>query len=124
MKILFKILDYLISVFMGTGTVYLVSLVVHESWNMALAMIAGMFLGIVVLMLTVLLFIYVSTAFELFPVGMVITMFTGMAAGMVITGMETDLFFMLMAAAIFSVFAQCGIDLYNMKLKGEVPVEN
>lgn len=124
MKILFKILDYLIATFMGTGTVYIVSLVVHESWNMPLAMITGMFLGMAVLVLAVLLFIYVSTAFELFPVGMVITMFTGMSAAMAITMMETDLMFMLMAAAFFSVLAQCGIDLYNIKLKGDVPVES
>ncbi len=124
MKILFKALDYLIAIFMGTGTVFLVSLVVHESWNMALAMVAGMFLGMAVLVLAVLLFIYVSTAFELFPAGMVITMFTGMAAGMAITMMETDLFFMLMAAVFFSVIAQFGIDMYNMKLQGDVTVEN
>ena len=124
MKILFKVLDYLIAIFMGTATVILVSLVVQESWNMVLAMIAGMFLGMAVLALSVLLFIYVSTAFELFPVGMLITMFTGMAAAMAITMMETDLLFLLIAAAAFSLLAQSGIDLYNMKLKGDVPFES
>ncbi|MEF9476165.1 MAG: hypothetical protein L0958_05710 [Candidatus Mariimomonas ferrooxydans] len=124
MKILFKILDYIISVLMGTGTLFLVSLVVNESWNMFFAMIVGIVLGIVVLLLTVLLFISVSTAFELFPVGMVITMFIGMATGMVITIVELDFILMLSAAITLSLFAQFWIDLYNMKLKGEVTVDN
>ncbi len=123
MKILFKILDYIISVLMGTGTLFLVSLVVSESWNMLLAMTIGMILGIVVLLLTVLLFVSVSTVFELFPVGMVITMFTGMTAGMVITIVEIDFILMLLAAIAFSLFAQFWIDLYNMKLKGDVQID-
>ncbi len=123
MKILFKILDYTTSVLMGAGTLLLVSLVVSKNWNMFFAMIAGMTLGIVVLLLTVLLFISVSTAFELFPVGMVITMFTGMATGMVTTIVELDFTLMLLAVITLSLFAQLWIDLYNMKLKGEVPVD-
>ncbi len=123
MKILFKILDYTTSVLMGAGTLLLVSLVVSKNWNMFFAMIVGMSLGIVVLLLTVLLFISVSTVFELFPVGMVITMFTGMATGMVTTIVELDFTLMLLAVITLSLFAQLWIDLYNMKLKGEVPVD-
>lgn len=108
---------------MGTGTLFLVSLVVSESWNVFLAMIVGVILGIVVLVLTVLLFIFVSTAFELFPVGMVITTFIGMAAGLVITIIEVDFILMFLAVIAFSLFAQLWIDLYNMKLKGEVTVD-
>ncbi len=123
MKILFKILDYIISVLMGSGTLYIVSLVVNENWNMLPAMIVGMILGIVVLLIALLLFIFVSTAFELIPVGMIITMFIGMASGMVIAAAEMDFKIMLLAAAFLSVCAQVYIDLYNMRLKGEVPVE-
>ncbi len=123
MKILFKILDYIISVLMGTGTLFLVSFVVSESWNMFLAMIMGMVLGIVVLLLTVLLFVSVATVFELFPVGMIITMFTGMTTGMVITIVEIDFILMLLAAIAFSLFAQFWIDLYNMKLIGDVQID-
>jgi hypothetical protein len=123
MKILFKILDYMISVFMGTGTLFLVSLVVSASWNMFLAMIVGMVLGIVVLLLAVVLFVSVSTAFELFPVGMIITMFTGMTTGMVITIVEIDFKLMLLAAIAFSLLSQFWIDIYNMKLKGNVQID-
>ena len=123
MKILFKILDYIISVLMGTGTLFFVSLVVSESWNMFLAMIVGMVLGIVVLLLTVLLFISVTTVFELFPVGMVITMFTGMTTGMIITIVEIDFKFMLLTAIAFSLFAHFWIDSYNKKLKGDVQID-
>ncbi len=108
---------------MGTGTLFFVSLVVSESWNMFLAMIVGMVLGIVVLLLTVLLFISVTTVFELFPVGMVITMFTGMTTGMIITIVEIDFKFMLLAAIAFSLFAHFWIDSYNMKLKGYVQID-
>ena len=108
---------------MGTGTLLLVSLVVSESWNMFLAMIIGMILGIAVLLLTVLLFVSVSTAFELFPVGMVITMITGMTAGIVITMLKIDIQLMLLAAMAFSLFAQFWIDIYNLKLKGDVPID-
>jgi len=123
MKILFKILDYIISVLMGTGTLFLVSLVVSESWNMFLAMIMGMVLGIVVLLLAVVLFISVATVFELFPVGMIITMFTGMTTAMVITIVEIDFKLMLVATVAFSLFAQFWIDSYNMKLKGDVQID-
>ncbi len=123
MKIFFKIIDYIISVLMGTGTLYLVSLVVSEGWNMFFAMIVGMFLGIVVLLLAVMLFVSVSTAFELFPVGMVITMFIGMSAGMVMTTGKTDFQFMLIPYIFLSIIIQLCIDLYNIRLKGEVPVE-
>jgi hypothetical protein len=108
---------------MGTGTLFFVSFVVSESWNMFLAMIVGMVLGIVVLLLTVLLFISVTTVFELFPVGMVITMFTGMTTGMIITIVEIDFKFMLLAAIAFSLFAHFWIDSYNMKLKGDVQID-
>jgi hypothetical protein len=115
-------LDYLSSVFMGAGTIFVVSLVVGEGWNMFIAMIVGMVLGMLVLLLTVMLFVYVSTAFELFPVGMIITMLTGMAAGMVLSMGETDLALLLWAGIIYSILAQLCMDLYNMKLNGEVPV--
>jgi hypothetical protein len=82
-----------------------------------------MVLGMVVLLLSILLFISVSTAFELFPVGMVITMITGMTTGMVITMVEIDFQLMLFAAIAFSLFAHLCIDLYNMKLKGEVQID-
>jgi hypothetical protein len=123
MKILFKILDYLISVFMGTGTFFLSALVISESWNMFFAMIMGMILGTAVLLLSVLLFSSFSTAFEIFPVGMIITMFTGMAAGMVMAAGASDFLLMSLAVILFSLLAQLLIDLYNMKLKGDVPVE-
>jgi hypothetical protein len=119
-KILFKILDYTISALMGSGTLFLVSLVVSKDWNMFLAMAAGMVLGMIVLLIIVMLFSFISTPFELFPVGMVITMFTGMASGMALVMWEADFQLMLSAAVIFLLFAQLVIDLYNMKLKGEV----
>jgi hypothetical protein len=123
MKILFKILDYISAVLMGVGTLFLVSLVISNGWNMFFAMIVGMILGTGVLMLAVLLFSFFSTPFEIFPVGMVITMPIGMAAGMAVTVADPDVICMLSVAAVFSLFAQLGIDLYNMKIKGEVRVD-
>jgi hypothetical protein len=123
LKILFKMLDYLISVFMGAGTVFVVSLIVGEGWNMFIAMIAGMVLGMFVLLLTVMLFVYVSSAFELFHVGMVITMLVGMISGMAMAVGKADFTRMLCAAIILSVLAQLCMDLLNMKLKGEVTVD-
>ena len=123
MKILFKILDYTTSVLMGAGTLFFVSIVISESWNMFFAMIVGMVLGIVVLLLSVLLFSSFSTAFEIFPIGMIITMFTGMITGMLTAIVKLDFILMLSAVITFSLFAQLWIDLYNMKLKGEVKVD-
>lgn len=109
---------------MGTGTLFLVSLVVSRDWNMPSAMIAGMGLGITVLLLSALLFLSVSTPFELFPVGMVITMFTGMATGMAMVATELNFTSMLSGVITFSCLVQLWIDLYNLKLKGEVPLDN
>ena len=123
MKILFKILDYTTSVIMGAGTLFFVSILISESWNMFFAMIVGMAIGIAVLLLSILLFSSFSTAFEIFPVGMIITMFTGMISGMLTAAVKPDFTLMLSAIIVFSLFAQVMIDLYNMKLKGEVQVE-
>jgi hypothetical protein len=123
MNILFKILDYLSAVLMGAGTLFLVTLSVGKDWNMFFAMIVGMAIGMGVLVLSLLLFSSFSAAFEIFPVGMVITMPVGMAAGMITSGDGPDFVFMVSASAVFSVCAQLGFDLYNMKLKGEVPVD-
>ena len=59
---------------------------------MFLAMISGMVLGTAVLSVTIALFIPVSSPFELLPVGMIITMFTGMGAGMAMTRSSDRLF--------------------------------
>jgi hypothetical protein len=123
MKIFLRISDYTIAVLMGVGTLFLVSLIVGKDWNMFFAMLVGMILGIVVLLLTVMIFSSISTAFELFPVGMIITMFTGMASGMILTKTETISTPIFVAVMAFSLFAQIGIDLYNMKLKGDVPLD-
>jgi len=122
-KILFKVLDYIISVLMGVGTLLLVSIAISEDWNMFLAMIVGMFLGMVVLFIIVILFSVVSSPFELFMVGMIITMFTGMAAGMVMAMKEVDLKLMFLAVLLFSLFVQIMFDLYNIKLKGDLPID-
>jgi len=124
MKILFKVLDYIISILMGTGTVLLAHYVINNTWHMFLAMIVGMILGTTVLLVSILIFTPVATAFELFPVGMIITMFTGMGAGMAITMSEIDFRSMFITAVLFSLLAQLAMDLYNRKLKGDVPLDN
>jgi hypothetical protein len=123
MKILFKILDYILASLMGAGTFIAVSLVVSTSWNMLFAMLVGMVLGTAVLICAVLLFSSFSTPFEIFPVGMIITMFTGMASGMMLSIDEHDFILMLFSVIVFSLFVQLCIDMYNMKLKGEVPLD-
>jgi hypothetical protein len=123
MKFLFIFLDYTIAVIMGTGTVLLVHSIINNNWTMLPAMIVGMILGTGVLLLSVFLFTPVATAFDLFPVGMIITMFTGMGTGMAITMTEIDLRSMLIAAVVFSLLSQLAIDLYNSKLKGDVPYD-
>lgn len=124
MKVFFIILDYMVAILMGTGTLFLVSLVVDKGWNMFFAMIVGMILGMVVLAVTVLVFGPICSLFQLFPSGMIITMLTGMAAGMIFTAKEMDFMIMLWTVAVFSLSVQLGIDFYNMKLKGELPVDD
>ena len=109
---------------MGTGTVLLAHYVINNTWHMFLAMIVGMILGTTVLLVSILIFTPVATAFELFPVGMIITMFTGMGAGMAITMSEIDFRSMFITAVLFSLLAQLAMDLYNRKLKGDVPLDN
>ena len=85
--------------------------------------LAGMVIGMGVLMLALLLFSSFSAAFEIFPVGMAITMPVGMAAGMAVAAAGPNLICTLSAAAVFSLFSQLGFDLYNMKLQGDVRIE-
>ncbi len=109
---------------MGLGTLFLVSAVVNEGWNMVLAMAVGMLLGVLVLVAALLLFVRFSTAFEIIPVGMAITMVIGMSVGMKTAAGWTDVFSMVPAVVTFSFLFQLGINNYNRKLKGELPVEN
>lgn len=122
MYLLFKIIDYIAAILMGTGTVLLISLFIDMEWNMIAAMFAGMFSGMIVLLLVAILFIRLSTFFQIMPAGMVITMFSGMAAGMVLTSAEVDRIVLIKAALIFSLIVQYAMDLYNFKLKGDVPL--
>lgn len=123
MKILLKVIDYIISAFMGAVTVLLVFFIIGRSWNMFMAMIVGMFLGMAVLFISLLLFIYVTTAFELFATGMVITMVTGMVSAMIVASFDPDIKLILTGAVIFSLTVQLGIDLYDMKLRGDVLID-
>jgi len=91
---------------------------------MFLAMVAGMVIGTAVLLLSLLLFISVSTPFEIIPCGMVITMVAGMASGMAWVGNGPDAGVMISISAVFSLCTQLGFDLYNGTLKGDVPVDN
>jgi hypothetical protein len=50
-------------------------------------------------------------------------MFTGMGAGMVQAQGEADFTVMLVAAVLFSLSAQFAMDIYNMRLRGEVPID-
>lgn len=124
MKVFFIILDYMVAILMGVGTLFLVSLVVGKGWNMFFTMIVGMVLGMVVLAVTVLVFSPICSLFQLFPSGMIITMLTGMAAGMIFAAKEMDFMIILWTIVTFSLFVQLGIDFYNMKLKGELPVDD
>jgi hypothetical protein len=124
MKTVFKILDYLSAVLMGTGTFVLATIIVSKNWNMVVAMIAGMVIGMGVLLLSLMLFVTVSTPFEILPKGMIITMVTGMISGMVTAVDGPDFMFMLSASVVFSLCAQAGFDLYNRKLQGNVPIDN
>ena len=123
MTLLFKAVDYCAALLMGSATLLMVLLVVGEGWNMFLAMFVAMLLGMVVLFAVVLLFSPLSTPFELFPPGMIITMVVGMAAGMAASHGPVNWRTAWVAVLIFSVVVQFVIDCYNAKLKGEVPLE-
>ncbi|MBE9503794.1 MAG: hypothetical protein IME96_06430 [Proteobacteria bacterium] len=120
MKALVKIIDYVAAVLMGTATVFFISLFVDKQWNMIAAMFAGMCIGMIVLFIVTILFVRVSTFFQIMPAGMIITMFSGMAAGMVLTSAEVDRVVLFKVAVIFSLLIQYMMDLYNLKLKGEI----
>lgn len=122
MTIFFKILDYLSALAMGIGTLFLVTLVVGRGWNMFLAMVAGMVIGMGVLLLALILFCSFSTLFELVPKGMIITMVTGMVSGMAAANGQ-GFTLMASASAVFSFGTQIAIDLYNMKVSGEVTID-
>ncbi|HEY5648056.1 MAG TPA: hypothetical protein VIU33_01050 [Nitrospiria bacterium] len=124
MKLILTLADYTAALLMGIGTLFLVSAVVSEGWNMFLGMLVGMVLGFLVLGGVLLLFMRVSTAFEIFPVGMPITMVIGMAVGMKAAAGLFDPLHTLPAVVVFSFLCQLGINQYNKKLRGEVPVEN
>lgn len=120
MNLIFKVIDYVASVLIGTVTVLFVSFFVGKEWNMVAAMSAGMFFGMIALVLVTLLFVRISTFFQIMPPGMIIAMFTGMGAGMVFSAADVDLPLLLKMSVVFSLFVQYAMDVYNLKLTGEV----
>lgn len=122
MKILFKLLDYALSILSGLGALFAVNFIISDSWNMVIAMIVGMLLGMVVLALIAIIFIQLTTAFELLPSGMLITMPIGMVVGMLEAVVDVDFALMITVAAIFSFSVQFCFNIYNARLKGEVPI--
>ena len=123
MKIRFVIADYTSSGLTGIGTLALIFLMVGEGWNVLLAMVVGMGVGLLVMLIVLVAFIRVSTFFERFPVGMVIAMVTGMVAGMNEAMVRVDFISILMGVITFSVLAQLSMNLYDLRLKGEVVIE-
>ena len=121
---LLKLVDYTIATLMGIGTLFLVSIVVGSGWNILFSMLVGMLLGTIVLALILILFIGVSTAFEIIPVGMPLTMIVGMLVGMKNAAGWTNVVSMLPVVIVFSLLFQFGMNYYNQKIKGEVPLEN
>ena len=123
MKPLLQLADYAAAIVMGLGTLFLVSAVVNDGWNMFLAMGAGMLLGVLVLVSTLLLFIRISTPFHIIPVGMIITMVIGMTVGMKFSAGFFNSVSMIPAVTLFSFVCQLVINRYDRKLQGEVPLE-
>lgn len=121
-RLLHRAIDSLAALFMGTGTVSLVCLMVSNHWNMFFAMLFGMGTGLVVLIIVMLPFIPFSSFFELFTPGMIITMFLGMTTGMVEAKFDLDFSIMILVAVLFSGLIWLWIDRLNTKLSGEVPL--
>lgn len=90
---------------------------------MFFAMVAGMIMGMVVLTVIVLIFGPICSIFQLLPSGMIITKLTGMATGMMFAMADVNFAMVFFVIVIFSLFVQFVIDLYNMKLKGDVIVD-
>jgi hypothetical protein len=122
MRLLFKLLDYVLAIFMGIASVWLVSLVIGSGWNMFIAMLIGMLVGMLVVFPVLMLSCGFSTAFHVMPVGMLITMFTGMMAGMAIAMDALSLPQLYPLAILIAATVQLAIDRQDMKLKGEVPL--
>lgn len=123
MKPLLPLVDYSAAFLMGIGTLFLVSAVVNDGWNMFLAMGTGMLLGVLVLVSTLLLFIRISTPFHIIPLGMIITMIIGMTVAMKSAVGWTDASSMIPAVTVFSFLCQLVINRYDRKLRGEVSFE-
>jgi hypothetical protein len=122
-KIILKAADYAAAVTMGSGTVLGVSLLLDDEWNMALGAAAGMAIGLLVMAFVFILFMRITTAFHLFPVGMPVTMITGMASGMATASGRVSAGVLYAAAVGFSVLTQLAVDLTDAGLRGDVPVE-
>jgi len=123
MRFLLRLTDYILAIMMGTATVWLVLLVIGSGWGMFTAMFTGMLVGMLVVFPALVLSCGISTAFHILPAGMLITMFTGMATGMAIAGGSLSVSRLYTLAILIAATVQLAIDLYDMKLKGEVSLD-
>jgi hypothetical protein len=120
----FRLGDYVAGAVTGVLTALAVRLIVGPQWDMVVAMLVGMGVGMLVHMTLLLLFIPLLGTFEVMMPGAVIGMFGGMLFGMrdsmqqAYVPMSTA----LEVGALFGFLVVIGIRWWDWQLKGGVLV--
>ncbi len=123
-SILLRLSDYLVAVLIGSLCATVVYLAVSSSWSMPAAMLAGMALGMVVMIAVILPFALVGGIFEIIMPGMFIAMIVGMAGGMWVAAINTPAVVLIGFGFLTGLLIHGLFHLYDRSLHGElIPVE-
>jgi len=120
---LLRILDYLVVATAAGVTALLAGYLIPSGWPVPAGMLAGMLLGVPVLLAAIIGLSWIANAFELLMPGMPSVMIVGMYGGMAAANGEPNLSTLLFIGVCVGLSIQAVFHVYDLKLHGEVPGE-
>ena len=115
-----RVADYLIAISIGSLSAVAVYFAVSPSWNMLIAMLAGMALAMFVAAIIILPYSLVGGIFEVIMPGMFIANIVGMATGMWVAMSNPPLYDLLAFGFIAGLLINGIFSLYDRSLHGEM----
>jgi len=120
---LLRVLDYVIVATAAGVTALLAGYLIPSGWAVPAGMLAGMLLGVPVLVAAIIGLSWIANAFELLMPGMPAVMITGMYSGMAAVNGNPNLSTLLFIGVCVGLAMQTVFHVYDLSLHGEVAGE-
>ncbi|MFQ5433047.1 MAG: hypothetical protein ACE5EN_11150 [Nitrospinota bacterium] len=120
-----RLLDYMVVAAAAGVTALLTGYLIPSGWPLPAGMLAGMMLGVPVLVAAILGLSWIANAFEIIMPGMPSVMIVGMYGGMAAVNGNSNLSTLLIIGVCVGLSIQAVFHIYDLSLHGEAgPVRN